>query len=528
MEEQKIQAHRATNSTMVTYGFGSIGVGIKNNLLGTWLLFYYNGVLGLDAILVASAMATALIVDAISDPLVGIWSDRVRSKWGRRHPFMYFAIIPFSLSFYFILQDPRPLSEAELFNRLLFLMIIMRLSMTFYEVPRAALAPELTKDYYQRNTISSWGMAFGWIGGAGISFIHQYFFLGDSFTNASGYQLLAFWGGLGIFISTAVTSIGTHKHINNLHKLPPKQAFHAPDEFIQKSRFTVFNLRPVSTAAFRGLCFLIGKILPKQNIKFLQAIEYQTGLFLSQAKETLSNRSWIVLFCSGCIYALLVGIDTGAGTYYNNFFWEWKPTDIAVFSITSALAVILFSVLAPFIAYGRSKKKVAVGVFLTTIFIGPLPLVLRLIDPYFEFQTFPSNGTDAIWYILMIHAAFAAALGSLGFIFIGSMAMEIVEDIQVETGRREEGLLGTVNSFIHKLIGAGGVLIAGFIVSYAGFDDTSSEELLYGTVINKFALIHVVIGFILPLFSTLLILFYSIDRKEHLDNVSDLGYVEKK
>ena len=53
MEEQKIQAHRATNSTMVTYGFGSIGVGIKNNLLGTWLLFYYNGVLGLDAISVS-------------------------------------------------------------------------------------------------------------------------------------------------------------------------------------------------------------------------------------------------------------------------------------------------------------------------------------------------------------------------------------------------------------------------------------------------------------------------------------------
>ena len=70
-------------------------------------------------------------------------------------------------------------------------------------------------------------------------------------------------------------------------------------------------------------------------------------------------------------------------------------------------------------------------------------------------------------------------------------------------------------------------MIAGFIVSYAGFDDTSSTELLYGTVINKFALIHVVIGYILPIFSTLLILFYSIDRKEHLNNVTDLGYIEK-
>jgi len=441
---------------------------------------------------------------------------------------MYFAIIPFSLSFYFILQDPRPLSEAELFNRLLFLMIVMRLSMTFYEIPRAALAPELTKDYYQRNTISSWGMAFGWLGGAGISFIHQYFFLVDSFSNAAGYQLLAFWGGLGIFISTAVTSIGTHKHIGSLHQLPPKKGFAAPDEFKEHhSRFSIFRLRPIIGLPFRALLFSLGKIFPRSWTELLQGLEYQIGLFLSQASESLSNRSWIVLFFSGCIYALLVGIDTGAGTYYNNFFWEWKPSDIAIFSITSASAVILFSILAPFIAYGRSKKKVAVGVFLTTIVIGPLPLVLRLIDPYFEVQTFPSNGTDAIWYILMIHAAFSAALGSLGFIFIGSMAMEIVEDVQIETGRREEGLLGTVNSFIHKLIGAGGVLIAGFIVAYAGFDSTNSTELLYGEVINKFALIHVVIGFILPLFSTALVLLYNIDRKEHLNNVSDLGYIEK-
>ena len=57
----------------------------KNNLLGTWLLFYYNAVLGLEAWLVTLAIGIALVVDAISDPFVGIWSDRVKTKWGRRH-----------------------------------------------------------------------------------------------------------------------------------------------------------------------------------------------------------------------------------------------------------------------------------------------------------------------------------------------------------------------------------------------------------------------------------------------------------
>mgnify|MGYP001467173321 CR=1 FL=1 len=105
MAEKTVSVQDASNSTIYTYGIGGIGVGIKNNFLGTWALIYYNQVLGLDAYLVTIALAIALIFDAISDPLVGIWSDRVRTRWGRRHPFMYLAVIPFALSYYFLLPS---------------------------------------------------------------------------------------------------------------------------------------------------------------------------------------------------------------------------------------------------------------------------------------------------------------------------------------------------------------------------------------------------------------------------------------
>ena len=478
MAEEGIKAQQASNKTIWTYGFGSISVGIKNNLLGTWLLIYYNQVLGLDAILVSGAIAIALVVDAISDPFVGIWSDRVRSRWGRRHPFMYASIIPFSLCYYLILQDPGEISDSQMFTRLLILMILMRVAMTFYEVPRAALVPELSKDYDQRNNFSGVGMALGWLGGAGISFIHMEYFLGDSYFNASGYQSLAFWGGIGIFISTAVTAVGTHKHIPDLH-VPPERSFHIPT-------------------------------------------------FLKEAKETLSNKAWIVLFLSGCIYSLLVGVDTGAVTYYSAYLWQWQPNEISVFSLWQAISVICIALLAPMIAYGRSKKNIAVGIFLCTIFIGPLPIILRLLEPVVGMALMPINGSDALWWILLLHGCFVVTLGSLGFIFIGSMAMEIVEDVENATGRREEGLLGTVNAFIHKLVGAGGVLIAGLIVSWAGFDDpNATQEMLNGEVINRFAFVHVVLGLCLPIFSTLLVLMFDIDRKVHLENIDDLGYVQK-
>ena len=138
-------------------------------------------------------------------------------------------------------------------------------------------------------------------------------------------------------------------------------------------------------------------------------------------------------------------------------------------------------------------------------------------------------GSDSLWYILAVHQAAMAALGALGFVFIGSMSMDIVEQVEKSTDRREEGLLGTINAFVHKLVGAGGVLISGLIISYAGFDNPNAlqADLYGGDIINNFALIHLAISISLPFISTLLVLLYDIDRSKHNTHVSDLGYVEE-
>ena len=476
MGEIDLQAQRATKSTQFFYGFGSIAVGIKNNLLGTFLLIYYNQVLGLDAITVSFAFFIALIIDAVTDPIIGIWSDRTKSKYGRRHPFLYFSIIPFSLAYYYLLAGPEP-NDPDLFSRLVLLLFILRVSMTLFEVPRGALAPELSKDYDQRNTLAALSMMFGWAGGAGIDFIARYYWL-DSFVDFDGYQILAFWGGIGIFIGTAVTTIGTHRNIPELHT-PPKRSF-------------------------------------------------KLSAFLAETKETLWNRSWLVLFTSGVFYSLLVGLESGVGTYYNEYLWQWEPKTIAAWSLITPICVIALTIFAPYIALGRNKKKITVGIFLTTIIIGPMPIAFRLSDIYFGTNIIPANGSDALWYILAIHGASMASLGALGFVFIGSMVMDITEQVEQTTGRREEGLLGTVSSFIHKLVGAGGVLVSGLILSYSGFDNPEMAGELYGgEVINRFAIIHLIIGMTLPFISTLLVLMYDIDRSKHNSHITDLGYTSE-
>ena len=89
---------KVSDNTLHLYTLGSGAVGVKNVLFGSWLLVYFNQILGLEPLLASYALAIALVFDAISDPLVGAWSDRFKSKWGRRHPFVYLAIIPFGIS----------------------------------------------------------------------------------------------------------------------------------------------------------------------------------------------------------------------------------------------------------------------------------------------------------------------------------------------------------------------------------------------------------------------------------------------
>ena len=108
-------------------------------------------------------------------------------------------------------------------------------------------------------------------------------------------------------------------------------------------------------------------------------------------------------FLAGCIYALLVGVEQGVGTYYNEYLWQWKPEQIAPFALFTALSVIVTVSLAPFIARGRDKKNIAVGIFLFTVAVGPLPVLLRLLDLSYGTSLSPDNGSDLLWVILLVH-----------------------------------------------------------------------------------------------------------------------------
>src|ERR1700720_2481441 len=166
-----------TLATNIWYGVGSIAFGVHLTILTSALLLFYNQVVGLPAAWVGATMAVTLIFDAICDPLIGEWSDHTRSRWGRRHPFMYASAIPAAVAFYFLFDPPLGWSQSHLLVYMSVMLVPVRVLLSLYEIPSSALGPELTLDYDQRTSLMSSRFFFGTLGGAAMSVLALQVFL---------------------------------------------------------------------------------------------------------------------------------------------------------------------------------------------------------------------------------------------------------------------------------------------------------------------------------------------------------------
>ncbi|MEM9842892.1 MAG: MFS transporter, partial [Pseudomonadota bacterium] len=194
---------RAQNISLATkalYGGGSIASGIKDTAFNVFLLFFYTQVAGLSGALAGLAIFIALLLDAVSDPLVGYWSDRFQSAWGRRHPFMYFAALPMGAAFYFLFNPPFDASQNLLFVWMVVFAVLVRFFMTFYAVPSSALIAEMTANYDERTTLSGYRVFLGWVGGLTFATIGYVVFFApsdafeDGRLNPTAYQGFALLG----------------------------------------------------------------------------------------------------------------------------------------------------------------------------------------------------------------------------------------------------------------------------------------------------------------------------------------------
>lgn len=145
-----------------SYGVGALGFNLVSITVVQWAIYYYSPPSGsnlpqlIPLGIAGSAMLVGRVIDAISDPAIGHWSDIIRTRWGRRIPFLIFGAPPLLLSFLFIWYPPIASKSIWNFIYLATLISSFWLFFTVYVNPYMALIPQLAKDDDERVDLSIW------------------------------------------------------------------------------------------------------------------------------------------------------------------------------------------------------------------------------------------------------------------------------------------------------------------------------------------------------------------------------------
>ena len=147
------------------YGLGDWGNTTTSTIFGFFFAFFLNSIARLEPIYAAPVLLIGGVWDAINDPLIGVFADRVRTRWGRRRPFFLFAALPFMITFMMLWWVPPIESQIAKAAYYAFWYILWDTAFTFLTVPYTALTPELTEDYDERTQLNGFRMAVSMAGG---------------------------------------------------------------------------------------------------------------------------------------------------------------------------------------------------------------------------------------------------------------------------------------------------------------------------------------------------------------------------
>ncbi|MDG2273094.1 MAG: MFS transporter, partial [Halioglobus sp.] len=205
------------------YSTGIISHALKEAALGVFILFYYKQVLGLSGTLTGLAIAISIIWDGISDPLIGAWSDRLRSRIGRRHPLMIVAVIPIAAGFIMLYGPPEHISsdQGQLFTWLLISILLVRTALTFFMVPYLALGAEITPDYHERTQLVGMRTNIAWFTGS-LTAATALVFLFNEENGVDGrfvidnYHFFGWVNGLLVILFSFICIAGTWQYIPKL------------------------------------------------------------------------------------------------------------------------------------------------------------------------------------------------------------------------------------------------------------------------------------------------------------------------
>ncbi|MFM0503529.1 MFS transporter [Paraburkholderia caffeinilytica] len=459
--------------TVFGYAAGAIVDGTMTNVVNTFLLFYVTTVCGLPAALAGLAASIGLIVDAIADPTIGAWSDRLHSRWGRRLPFMVAAMPLLCTSFVLLFSLPEWHSATALFVLLMALSMTVRVSMSFFNLPYLAVGAELSDDFVERSRVMAWRWAAGMIGAvAGVGIGFGVFLKGhDGLAQRHAYS--AFAQTLAVLVlaasACAILTIWTTRH---LHHRPA----------LERSSMDKRLARELS--------------------------------------ELMRNPSFRILFLGSVLFFAAIGMTQALGLHANTFFWHLAGAQIQQVTISLPLGALIGAPLCMPVVR-RIEKRTAVLIGLCGwILIQASPVSLRLAG------CMPLTG-QALTLLLSGATFVGGMLMSMAAVAFNSMMADAADEHEYLFGARREGLLFAGWTLASKAASGVGTFLSGVLLTAIAFpiEQTKRNGLEVHVPQHTLDMLGFFYGpgaALVAIAGVLLLLRYRLDRHRHAGIVAEL------
>jgi GPH family glycoside/pentoside/hexuronide:cation symporter len=468
MTEQK---RKLTIPLKLAYGLGQAGQNGGFDAAVAFIFFYYSAVLGLSGTLVGAALAVGLAADASVDPVIGSWSDNLKSKYGRRLPLMAISVPLIALSLGLLFSPPIGLGQIGLFAWLAVMSVAVRSFISLFNVPYIALGAELTTDYAERTSVVVYRAFTGICSGVVVTAIgYSIYFANGGLQKPDGYPSFGWSVAALIFFCLTICCIGIRKYAAALPQ--PEQ-------------------------------------VPRSMLRRLP----------SEVKEIFSNRSFRLLFLSAVIIYVAAGANSSLNSHAFVFVWQIESEKIQFISYAFLVGILLGVVLAPALQKRIEKKNVVIIGFALLIanwLVLQGAMLAGLYHPLGDAALPP-----------MQFNSFVAGIG-FGFIAVAypSMMADAADEHEQLFGRRREGLYFAGLGFANKAATGLGVMVAGVALDLIKFPSSAGKpgsEVVPDATQSLLVLIWGPVPAVIATISLIILASYGITRARHDQIAKALG-----
>ncbi len=448
------------------YGTGQFVDSVSGTALATFLLFYLTAVCGLSGSLTGASLFLALVVDAFVDPFVGSLSDNTRSRWGRRHIYMFLSFPAMLVGLGMLFTVPPGLAGLPLFIYVTAMALLLRFGLSAYIVPYIALGAELTDDYIERSRVIAWRSFFSVPATIAPIVLGYGVFLGGKNGLFDRAAYIPFGWSCAVILCAfgALAAFGTLPAIGRLHRTVP-------------------------------------------------STDHPLRRLVREVPEVFRNRSFLILFATVLIFFIAQGTAGALNLHGSKFFWKLPVDTIQFLSIIAALGLLIGIPIVALLGPHVEKRTMTLwSLAYICVAQAGMPL-LRIAG------VLPPNGALLTTLLAVNNVLVYGAVTVLAISFQSMMA-DAADEHELLFGARREGLYFSGTTFSAKAASGIGSFLAGVALDLIHFPvDIAAKGgdamHLSAATVDDLGIVYGVLPAAMTLLCIVVNWFYTIDRHAH-------------